>query len=214
MGIAAIKNYEFPESWTQRRPSVPWMVDTNRVALLIHDMQNYFLRPYESAGVVTTLIQNIAMIRRKCHQLNIPVVYSAQKGDQLPEQRGLLTDFWGPGLSNHGDDCAIVKGLEPLRDRDLMIDKFRYSAFQKNNFRMILDDRGRDQIIICGVYAHIGCMATAVDAFMADIQPFVVADAVADFSLDHHLMALDHIAQCSGKIVSTNELLDRLGGVA
>jgi isochorismate hydrolase len=43
---------------------------------------------------------------------------------------------------------------------------------------------------------------TAVDAFTHDIETFVVADAVADFSAADHRLALDYAARrCS--VVST-----------
>ncbi len=35
-------------------------------------------------------------------------------------------------------------------------------------------------------------MTTATDAFMRDIKPFMVADALADFSRDEHLMSLKY----------------------
>jgi bifunctional isochorismate lyase/aryl carrier protein len=65
----------------------------------------------------------------------------------------------------------------------------------------------RNQLIITGVYAHIGCMTTATDAFMRDIKPFFVADALADFSREEHLMSLKYVAGRSGRVVMTDELL-------
>ncbi len=56
------------------------------------------------------------------------------------------------------------------------------------------------------MYAHLSVLLTAADAFMNDIQPFVVADAVADFSAEEHAMALRWAAH-NGKVRTTNALL-------
>lgn len=57
------------------------------------------------------------------------------------------------------------------------------------------------------MYGHIGCMITAVDAFMRDIKPFLVGDAIADFTLEDHLMALKYVAEKSGMVMSTKEII-------
>jgi bifunctional isochorismate lyase / aryl carrier protein len=65
-------------------------------------------------------------------------------------------------------------------------------------------------LIVCGVYAHIGCMLTTADAFMHDIQPFFVGDAVADFSADEHAMAVNYVSQRCGMVLSTEQIVQRL----
>lgn len=74
----------------------------------------------------------------------------------------------------------------------------------------ILRQQGRDQLIVCGIYAHIGCLMTACEAFMQDVQPFFVADAVADFSADKHRMALAYAAERCAVTITTRRLVEDL----
>jgi bifunctional isochorismate lyase/aryl carrier protein len=71
-------------------------------------------------------------------------------------------------------------------------------------------ETGRDQLIIVGVYAHIGILSTALDAFMLDIKPFVVGDAVADFSLEEHQQALKFITGRTGSVKAVKSVINEI----
>ncbi|MBB2910629.1 bifunctional isochorismate lyase/aryl carrier protein [Streptosporangium becharense] len=207
MALPVIKPYDLPVDLPENRTS--WRVEPERVALLVHDMQNHFLAPFESAPI-PEVIDNILALRELCVALGIPVHYSAQPGGQTPGQRGLLTDFWGHGLGGEPHAAAIVDALKP-GDPSAVLTKWRYSAFVRTDLAERLGSR--DQLLIVGVYAHIGVQATALDAFMRDIQPFVVADAVADFSPAHHRAALEYTAQRCGQVHSTKRMAQELTAV-
>ncbi|RJL30833.1 isochorismatase family protein [Bailinhaonella thermotolerans] len=211
MAIPAIAPYTLPTEAELPENKVTWRPDPRRAVLLVHDMQNYFLAPFtRGAPPLGEVIENIALLTRHCAELGVPVIYSAQPGGQAPEDRGLLTDFWGPGLAADPEATAIVDALAP-GDPSAVLTKWRYSAFVRTDLAERM--AGRDQLVITGVYAHIGVQATATDAFMRDIQTFVVADAVADFSAAHHRDALAYVAQRCAALTTTHRLADDLLGV-
>ena len=103
------------------------------------------------------------------------------------------------------DDRSVVSELAPAPG-DWMFRKLRYSAFFRSDLLDRMRRSGRDQLIVCGVYAHVGVLITAVDAFSHDLQTFLVADAVADFTAGYHRMALEYAAERCASVVTTRQV--------
>ncbi len=213
MALPAIAPYPMPGAADLPRNKVSWTPEPRRVVLLIHDMQRYFVDAFAAGqSPVTELVANIQRLRQHCTALGVPVVYSAQPGGQTPEQRGLLLDFWGTGINAGPEQKRIIDALTP-GDGDIQLTKWRYSAFRKTDLMDRMKQLGRDQLLITGIYAHIGCLQTASDAFMSDVRPFLVADALGDFSLAHHQLALSYASQLCAVTATTQQVLDALGAV-
>lgn len=200
-GLPAIESYPLPRTDMLPASIAGWQLDPDRAVLLVHDMQRYFLSPFASE-LRNPLVDNCSTLRNRCEALDIPVYYTAQPGDMTERQRGLLKDIWGSGMRAAPEDREIVAELSPS-PKDCILTKWRYSAFHKSSLLEQLQASGRDQIILCGVFAHVGILATAIEAFTNDIQPFLVADAVADFSAAHHQMAIDYAASRCAVVVTT-----------
>ncbi|WP_433544874.1 isochorismatase family protein [Streptomyces sp. CA-294286] len=207
MALPAVAPYPMPAPDELPENRVAWTVDPQRAVLLVHDLQNHFLTAY-TAGTspATELLANVGRLAKAARAAGIPVLYSAQPGGQSPAERGLQQDFWGPGLPDDEHAKAIASPVAP-EPGDTVITKWKYSAYVRTDLEQRMREAGRDQIVVVGVYAHIGVLMTACDAWMRDVQAFVVADAVADFSRADHDMALTYAAGRCAVVTTTDAVL-------
>ncbi|WP_445399044.1 isochorismatase family protein [Streptomyces sp. LE64] len=208
MALPSVAPYPMPTARDLPANRVDWTVDPARAVLLVHDLQNYFLSAFDtSAPPVTELLAHTSRLRRWAGGAGVPVVYTAQPGGQSAAERGLQQDFWGPGLPADPRAAAIAEEVAP-GPGDTVLTKWKYSGFVRTDLLERLRAQGRDQLVITGIYAHIGVMMTACDAWMQDVQAFVVGDAVADFSADDHAMALRWAAGKCAVVTTTAAVIE------
>lgn len=218
MAIPLIDPYPMPTKDELPHNTAPWTVDPARAVLLVHDLQNYFLSPFGHGGPdaggrqpLTDLLDHTEALRGAFADAGAPVVYTAQPGGMTDAQRGLLKDFWGAGMSADAEHRAIPERIAP-GPGDEVFTKWRPSAFCRTDLLGLLRRTGRDQLVICGVYAHVGILMTAHEGFSHDIQTFVVGDAIADFSAARHRETLDYVATRCSVTLPTRAVLAAMDG--
>ncbi len=198
MAIPDIRQYEIPGNSTLIKNKTDWQINPHNAVLLIHDMQQYFVNIYpQNSSPIVPVIEHIQKLKYTAKNNDIPVIYTAQPANQTIKNRALLTDFWGAGPGE--ENIAIIDALSP-DDDDIQYTKWRYSAFKRTPLLDYMRDNNKDQLIICGIYGHIGILSTALDAFMYDIKPFVIGNAIADFTAEDHQYTLNYIANRCGHV--------------
>lgn len=203
-GIPPIPAYPLPTAQDLPPSVMSWKTDPTRCLLLIHDMQRYFLAPF-AEPLRSQLLANVTALRERCARSGVPVAYTAQPGDMSSKDRGLLQDVWGPGMSSTPEHRGIVPELAPAPG-DRVHTKWRYSAFHRTRLLEQMREEGRDQLVLCGVYAHVGIQVSAVEAFSHDIETFLVADGVADFSPQQHAAALTYASGRCARVLLAEEV--------
>ncbi|MEA2193598.1 MAG: trans-2,3-dihydro-3-hydroxyanthranilic acid synthase, partial [Solirubrobacteraceae bacterium] len=144
-GIPPITPYPLPTRENLPENLARWTLQPERAVLLVHDMQGFFVRALPDP-LRTNIVHNAARLRERCVALGVPVAYTAQPGRMTDEERGLLMDFWGPGMRTEPADRELVPELTPAPG-DWLFTKWRYSAFFRSDLNERMRASGRDQLI-------------------------------------------------------------------
>ncbi|WP_051965554.1 isochorismatase family protein [Kitasatospora mediocidica] len=180
-----------------------WDIAGARAALLVHDLQPHYLDVL-SAPSRRLLLSRVERVLAWADGLGLPVLASGPRPASRLIQRGLLGSCWGMGLS---PEEAAQTALPRLAAADVTrIAKRSYSAFYAGDLETELRRLGRDQLVMAGVFAGHGILATSLDAVARDIQAFVLYDATADYTAYRHAAALDLISTMSGRVLAVDDL--------
>jgi len=163
--------------------------------LLMWDLQKILVS--RAFNKVDLLVSAQALLAGARH-LGIPVVYA--KLTPLPPQweagPRLLQAMQRTGIDDPDEVpqppeglLEIVPEIAPLVD-ELVIAKHTTSMFIGTHFHYLLQNRGIQNIILCGVNTENGIIATARDASNRGYYPVVAADAVSSSDQEAHEMSL------------------------
>ena len=197
-------------------------------ALLVVDMQHGFVDPGQAMEVpparesVPRIRALVDLFRAKGRPVVFTeFVYSEAAplliGALHPEHRravpGAPRGFGHPSSSCHEDDpsVATVPALAPRPD-ELVVRKRWYDAFAGTPLDGALRARGVDTLVVTGTMTDICVLATVVGAFNREYRITVVEDAVTTLWPEIQRATLDIIGRAYGRITSTKEVADLVGG--
>ncbi len=108
--------------------------------------------------------------------------------------------------------ATIVDELAPVPGEFVIDDKHRPSAFFETRLEPLLTELAVETVVFVGVNTNTSILHSAFDAFCRDLQVVVLSDCtISMYGNDLHELALKNIQYTIGWVLTSEELLHRLG---
>jgi ureidoacrylate peracid hydrolase len=201
-------------------------VEAGRTALLVVDMQNYFVAQGHPAEVpmARQIVPAINRMASAVRRAGGTVVWiQTTKTGAIEHWRNFQARMLTParqearlaGLDELAEGYRIFPELEVL-PTDMRAKKIKYSAFisHSSDLDAQLRRRGIDTVLVAGTLTNVCCESTARDAMMLDYRVAMLSDANATLSDEEHAATLNTFAMFFGDVVTVDEAIARLQPVA
>ena len=200
-------------------------INAGRTALVVVDMQNYFVAegfPLE-VPKARTIVPNINRMARALRAAGGAVVWvQTTSAGALESWANHHAHMLTPerarkriaGLDETSEGFKLFPALEPLPS-DLFVKKVKYSAFISGSSPIDAEfkNRGIDTLLITGTLTNVCCESTARDAMMLDYRVIMLSDGNAALSDEEHAASLNNFMVFFGDVMTTDEAGARLTAV-
>ncbi len=179
-----------------------------RSALLIIDMQDYFLRADSHAFLpaAAAIVPNIRALAGAFRQAGRPVHFTRHANNA--RDAGQMAAWWRELLT--GDHpLGAIAGALPAPENKVLV-KSQYDAFHHTDLEEVLRRQGVEQLVITGVTTHLCCESTARSAFMRGFAVFMAIDGTATLNRELHLASLRALAHGFAVPLLVSDLLAAL----
>jgi len=186
------------------------IVDRRRAALVVVDVQNDFVESQTSA-CAAEILPRLKQMLTAARKVGVKIVYTqAFVSDQTS------SDVWQSGLSKRPHGAAFCRqgsrGSEihsevtPLAG-DIVIPKYRYSAFIGTNLEVILRAHEVKSLIFTGLATNVCVESSVRDAYQRDYWTVTVSDCTAASAPELHHASLRSIERNFGLVATSGEIL-------
>lgn len=197
-------------------------IDAARSALIVIDMQNYFVAegfPLE-VPVAREIVPNINRLATAMRDVGGTVVWVQTTATGGMERWGnhhrytLSAEGARVRLANL-DEAAegfkLYPALEPAPG-DARVKKITYSAFiaGSSDLDALLRRRGIETVLIVGTVTNVCCKSSARDAIILDYRVIMVSDANAALTDEEHAATLNSFLVAFGDVMTSDDVIQRL----
>ncbi|KAI4266899.1 MAG: hypothetical protein L6R38_008490 [Xanthoria sp. 2 TBL-2021] len=125
-----------------------------------------------------------------------------------------LVRKWGPAgsIAKGSKDWELMPDIDPLatENENPIIHKNTYDAFINTNLAAVLEEKGIERVVVCGVMTDCCCDTTARSAFNQGFETWLVKDACGTASKKQHEAGLNGFGYAFGEVLETEEVVKRL----
>ncbi|MCX6154621.1 MAG: cysteine hydrolase [Candidatus Kapabacteria bacterium] len=152
----------------------------NKAALIVCDMQDYFLDAVSHAFVPSSkaIISNINLLINLFKSNDLHVIFTQHLNNDQNAQ--MLALWWKDTINELKPLYKINKDIEYNSEK--IIRKTQYDAFFKTELNDFLSENNIDSVIICGVMTHLCCESTARAAFHFGYNVIIPIDGTATYN--------------------------------
>ncbi len=182
-----------------------------RSALLVIDMQRFFLNPnsptFTCGGLA--IIPSLKRLIQAFRDANRPVIYTRHVHHPDKIDAGIM-GWWWEGMCIEGSEESEVHGdIEPLPAEKQVL-KHRYSAFYDTDLETVLRCLKVEDLVISGIMTNLCCESTARDAYFRDLRVFFLADGTGTICEEMHIASLMNLAFGFAYITTVDEIVKGL----
>lgn len=191
----------------------PLTVNRYNAALLVVDMQKFFLDPtkptFTEGGLA--IIPNIKLLIETFRKNKRPVIYTKHVHHPDKIDAGIM-GWWWKGMCVEGSpESEVHDDIRPLPSEKVIL-KHRYSAFYNTDLETVLRCLKIEDLVIVGIMTNMCCESTARDAYYRDYRVFLPADCTGAINEQMHLASLLNLAYGFAKITRAVEIADQMKG--
>lgn len=190
------------------KPAREWRADISFTALLVIDLQHYFLEPENHAFIPSAeaILGNIRQLAGFFRTHNRPVIFTRHLNDD--DDAGSMAYWWRDLIRDNTRESELIGDMK--EESDIVVIKSQFDAFHKTDLQDILFSRNVVYPVICGVMTNLCCETTTRSAFVRGFRPVMPIDATAAYNRKYHLATFHNLCFGFMPLLTTQEVIQTL----
>ncbi len=187
-------------------------LNPDKAALLVVDMQDFFLDPDSKTFTVggLAIIPTLKRLITTFREAGRPVIFTRHVHHPDGIDAGIM-GWWWEGMCLEGSpESEVHRDIAPLPNEKVVL-KHRYSAFYNTDLETVLRGLDVEDLVVSGIMTNLCCESTARDAYFRDYRVFFLADGTGSVNEEMHRASLLNIAFGFGYVTTSDRIIEELG---